>query len=151
MILAVFSTVVHAQDSDDPVVYSGYYNREQNDGEMARITGKSHYVKFFKGNRIIRLYVPYPFSGPISPEDIRSIFQLADKQSTISAYIKDDFGILKEKIIAHIDVIHRVDGEIMYDCGVMSPCKVIFGKDSFKVLQKGIAKDHVTLYEYVSE
>ena len=151
MILAVFSTVLHAQDSDDPVVYSGYYNREQNDGEMARITGKSHYVKFFKGNRIIRLYVPYPFSGPIRPEDIRSIFQMANKQSTISAYIKDDFGILKEKIIAHIDVIHRVSGEIMYDCGVMSPCKIIFGKDSFKVLQKGIAKDHVTLYEYVSE
>jgi len=150
-ILSVFAGTLYAQDKEDVVVYSGYYTREQNDGEMARITGKSHYVKFFEGNRIIRLYVPYPFSGPIKPEDLHKIFQLAHKRSAVSAYIKDDFGILDEKIIAHIDVIHRVNGEIMYDCGVMSPCKIVFGKNSFKVLQKGIAKDHVTLYDYVPE
>ena len=151
VVLIMFSVALYAQEDEDVLVYSGYFSREQNDGEMARITGKSHYVKFFEGNRFIRLYIPYPFSKTVKPDDISKIFQIVNKRTTASAYIKEDFGILSENIIAHIDVIRRVNGDVMYDCGVISPCKIVFAKDSFKVLQKGIFKDHVTNYEYVNK
>ena len=151
LLLVCFSFVTHAQEKDDVVVYSGYYSRDENDGELARISGNSHYVKFFEKNRFIRLYIPYPYSVKVKSEDISKIFALVNKRTIASAYIKDDFGILDEKIIAHIDVIRRINGDIMYDCGLISPCKVVFGEDSFKVLKKGIAKDHVTLYHHINE
>jgi len=147
----VFSDISSAQEDVDVVIYSGYFSREQNDGDMAEMSGKSHYVKFYRDNRFIRLYIPYPYSKTVTPEAIREVFQVVNKQSAGSAYIKDTFGVLDEKIIAHIDVFRRIDGEIMFDCGFSAPCKIVFDKDVFKVLKKGIVKDHVTQYNYVSE
>ncbi|MDH5766009.1 MAG: hypothetical protein OEZ38_08335 [Gammaproteobacteria bacterium] len=149
--LMLMVDVVYAQQDEDVVVYSGYFSREQNDGEMAQITGKSHYVKFFADNRFIRLYIPYPFSKKVTSEQIMKVFKVVDEKYKTDAYVKDGFGILEEKIIAHIDSIRRVNDEIMFDCGFSAPCKIVFENDLFKVIKKGIVKDNVTLYYHVKE
>ena len=151
VLITLTSGPLLAMDKDDEVIYSGYFSREQNDGELAKMSGKSHYVKFFAENRFIRLYIPYPFSKGVTSEQIREIFEVVGKKYKVDAYIKDDFGVLDEKIIAHIDRIRRVNGEIMFDCGFSAPCKILFDQDSFKVIKKGIVKDHVTLYHHVKE
>ena len=149
--IMLMTDIVNAQQEKDVVVYSGYFSREQNDGEMARVTGKSHYVKFFANNRFIRLYVPYPFSRKVTPEQILKVFELVNEKYKTDAYVKDGFGILEEKIIAHIDSIRRVNDEIMFDCGFSAPCKIVFEDGLFKVLKKGIVKDNVTLYHHVKD
>ena len=45
---------------NDAEIYSGYYSREQNYGELARASGKSHYIRFYPENRIVRLLIPFP-------------------------------------------------------------------------------------------
>lgn len=149
--LVLISNQVLAQDEDDVVVYTGYFAREQNDGEMARMSGKSHYVKFYPENRFIRLYIPYPFSKTVEPSSIHKIFDIVNKKTRSDAFIKDDFGILDEKIIAHVDVVKRINGEIMFDCSITAPCKIKFKDNAFVVIKKGIVKDHVTRYDYVSD
>ena len=147
----LISGATYAIQEEDVVVYSGYYSREQNEGEMAQISGKSHYVKFYSDDRFVRLYIPYPFSKSVRSEQITRIFALVDEKYKVNAFIKDDFGILTEKIIAHIDVYRRVNGEIMFDCGISAPCKVVFDEDAFRVIKKGIVKDHVTIYHHIND
>ncbi len=142
-----------ADDSspDELKIYSGYYSREGNNEEMARTTGYNHYVRFFPGNRIIRLYVPYPYAETIKPSFINLAFNAAIKQSTGSAYIRSKFGVMDEKVIAHLDSFHWVNNQIMYDCGKSSPCRVTFDDKSMTVLKPGLVLEHKIHYALVKE
>ncbi|MDH5573218.1 MAG: hypothetical protein OEY89_15765 [Gammaproteobacteria bacterium] len=139
------------QEEKDIVVYSGYYVREGNEGKTAELSGKSHYVKFYPGNKVVRLYIPYPYSMSLSPDVIRKVFSTASKKSSNSAFIRDKFDLLEQPIVAHIDTFRRVNGEIQYDCGNSAPCKIIFMDNSISTIQKAIVGEHIIKFDYVKE
>lgn len=132
-------------------IYSGYYSREGNDGKMAQASGNNHYVKFYPENRIIRLYIPFPYSKTVKPEAINSAFNAAVKESTGSAYIRGKFDVMDEPIVAHLDYFRWVDEQVMYDCGKSAPCKVIFDSGFMTVIKPGIVLEHKIRYDLVGD
>ncbi len=132
-------------------IYSGYYSREQNDGELARTSRKSHYIRFYPENRVVRLIVPYPYSTTLSIDSIRKVFDSAANKTSGSAYISDTFGILDEKIVAHLDSVRLIDGDYYFDCGVAVPCRIEFADQGMNIIEKGIVKEHVTAYDLVPD
>ena len=139
------------QQEMDIVVYSGYYVREGSEGKTAKLSGKSHYIKFYPENRVIKLYIPYPYSSTLSPEVIRKVFTAANKQSLSSSFIRDKFGILGQPVVAHLDTFRRVDGEVQYDCSNSAPCKIIFSEGALHTIKKAIVGEHVIKFDYVKE
>lgn len=132
-------------------IYSGYYSREQNDGDIARASKRSHYIRFYPGNRVVRLIIPFPYSTGLSADTIRQIFSKAINRTSGSAYISDTFGILDKKIVAQIDSVRIIEDSYYYDCGVAVPCKIEFVDKGMNIVQKGIVKDHVTAYDLVPD
>ena len=146
----VLPVVTSANEAtDDPVVYEGYFSREENDGKMAKLAGKSHYVKFYPDNRVIRLYIPYPYATSIKPEIMLRVFDKVNRETTGISYIQGTFDLLDEKIIAHTDLLKRIGGELMFDCGSSAPCRVFFEDNLMKVVKKGVINDNLIHYEHV--
>ena len=134
-----------------PDIYSGYYSREQNDGELARTSRNSHYIRFYPGNRVVRLIVPYPYSTTLNADSIRKVLDIALNKSVGSAYISDTFGVLDEKVVAHLDSIRLIEGIYYFDCGVAVPCRIEFIDKGMIIIEKGIVKEHVTAYDLVPD
>lgn len=137
--------------ADKKRLYSGYYSREGNDGKMAQTSGNNQYVKFFPEKRIVRLYIPYPYSKTVKPAVINRAFNATLKETSGSAYVKGKFGVMDEKIVAHLDFFHWVDGQVMYDCGKPKPCKVTFNDSSMTVIKPGIVVEHKIRYDLVRD
>jgi len=145
-VLPLPRTALSQEASAGPDIYSGYYAREDNDGELARQSGHSHYLKFFPGNRIARLYIPYPYSTTIAPATIDAVFDEAVKQTSGSAYIRDTFGLLDRPVMAQLDFLKEINGELLFDCGSSNPCRMEFTEEGLRVIKKGIVTDHATVY-----
>ncbi len=132
-------------------IYSGFYSREGNDGKMAQTTGNNTYIKFYPEKRIIRLYIPYPYSKSLKPAAINAAFNDVVKKTDRSAYIRGKFGGMEELVVAHLDVFHWVDEQVMYDCSKPKPCRIIFGDKSMTVIKPGIVLEHKIQYELLGD
>lgn len=130
-------------------IFLGYYSREGNNGKMAQTTGNNQYIKFYPEKKIVRLYIPFPYSKSIKPETINAALNAAEKKSIGSAYIRGKFGVLGELSVAHLDFYHLVDNQVMYDCGKAKPCRVTFDSDSMTVIKPGLVLEHKIYYELV--
>jgi len=141
------STAARSQDdAAGSGVYSGYYAREDNHGELARQSGHGHYLKFYPENRIVRLYIPYPYSTTVESATIDAVFDEAVKQTSGSAYIRDTFGLLDRPVMAQLDFLKEINGELLFDCGSSNPCRMEFTEEGLRVIKKGIVTDHATVY-----
>lgn len=134
-----------------PIVFSGYFSREENDGKMARLSGKSHYIKFYAPNRVIRLFVPYPYSMSVKPETISKAFQEVNKMSLNDAFIKGKFGYLEQDAIANIGKVKIKTNSILFDCDASAPCRIEFMENALRIIKKGILADHVIMFDYVDK
>ena len=132
-------------------VYAGYYSREGNDGDLARASRNSHYIRFFPENRVVRLVIPFPYATTVNPDDIRKVFELAAGKTSGSAYISDTFGVLDERVVAQLDSVRIIEDTRYYDCGLSTPCRIEFNETGMNIVQKGIIKDHVTAYDLVPD
>lgn len=132
-------------------IYSGYYSREGNNAKMAQTTGNNTYVKFYPGKRIVRLYIPYPYSKTVTPDAINATFNAAVKQSNRSAYIRDKFGVMEQQVVVHLDFFHWVNEQVMFDCDKPTPCKIAFDDHSMTVTKPGLILAHKVNYSLVSE
>jgi len=132
-----------------PVVFSGYFAREENDGKMARLSGKSHYMKFYSPDRVIRLFIPYPYSTSVKPEVISKVFHEVSKMTVGDAFIRGTFGYLDQDAVANIGKVKNSDDSIMFDCSASAPCRIIFLEKTLKVIKKGVISDHVIVFDYV--
>jgi hypothetical protein len=138
-------------DGTNEYIYSGYYSREQNDGDLARASRNSHYIRFYPDNRIVRLIIPFPYSTTVDPEDIRKVFDFAAGRTSGSAYISDTFGVMHERIVAHLDSVRVIEGNMYFDCGASVPCRIVFDASGMRIIQKGLVKDHVTSYDLIPD
>ena len=130
----------------DQKIYSGFYSREGNDADVAQTTGNNTYVKFYPETRIVRLYIPYPYSKSVTAEEINAAFDAAVKKSTKSAYIRSKFGVMKQDVVGHLDTFRWIDNQVMFDCGKTEPCKVSFSDKSMTVLKPGMVVSHKINY-----
>lgn len=130
-------------------IYSGFYSREGNNDKMARTTGNNTYVKFYPKNRIIRLYIPYPYAKRVKAEAISKAFNTAVEKTSGSAYIRDKFGSMEQPVVAHLDTFRWIDNQIMYDCGKTEPCRVTFDDKSMTVLKPGMVVTHKIHYKLI--
>jgi len=137
------------QKTQSSIVFSGYFSREENDGKMARLSGKSHYMKFYAPNRVIRLFIPYPYSTSVKPETISKVFQEVNKMSLGDAYIRGKFGYLEQEVIANIGKVKSNPSSILFDCDATAPCRIEFMENALKLIKKGILADHVIMFDYV--
>ncbi len=131
--------------------YSGYYSREQNDGEIAKASRKSHYIRFYPENRIVRLFIPFPYSRTLSRGVIGQTFEHAINSTTGSAFIQGTFGVLEQRAVANVDFVKKINGAVMFDCDKSAPCRIEFVESGMRVIQKGLVTDHVIAYDYVSD
>lgn len=143
------SSLAQQEKTAAPDIYSGFYSREGNYGKVARESGNSHYVKFYPESRIIRLYVPFPYSKSLQAETINAAFDAIVKTTSGSAYIRDKFGVMEQQVVAHTDSFRWIDGQAMYDCGKARPCKIEFEPDSMTVIEPGVVMEHRVSYERV--
>ncbi len=133
----------------DQIDYSGFYSREGNDGELAQLSGKSHYIKFYSPNRIIRLFIPYPYSLNVEQDAINKTFEMVNNKSLGDAFIRGKFGIMEREVIASIATVKLSNKMIWFDCDSSNPCRIIFNKKGLDIIKKGIIKDHITSYEHI--
>jgi|GEM_PF-3311352 len=140
-----------AEESPVPEkIYQGYYSREGNNAKMAETTGNNIYVKFYPDNRIIRLYIPYPYAKTVKSEAIKTAFDNAIKKSSGSAYIREKFGVMEQEVMAHLDTFRWVDNQVMFDCGKSEPCKVTFAENALSILKPGMVVAHKINYSLVN-
>ena len=153
MLATFFSGVLSAEQmtTDEQKIYAGYYSREGNDAKMAQTTGSNTYIKFYPEKRIVRLYIPYPYSKTVKPNEINAAFNNAAKKSTGSAYIRGKFSVMKEDVVAHLDFYHWVNKQVMYDCSKPKPCKITFSDNAMTVIKPGIVLEHKINYSLVNE
>ena len=149
----LFSGISWAQEvaGSHQDIYSGYYSQEGNYGELGETSGHSHYVKFYPETRILRLYIPFPYSKTVEPAAINTAFDTAAKKASGSAYIRDKFGVMEKPIVAHLDTFRWVDGEVMYDCSNAAPCKIKFDDKSMTIIKPGVVLEHEILYELIKD
>ena len=83
-----------AKSGEKLMVYNGFFSREENDGKMAQMSGKSHYMKFYPPNRVIRLFIPYPYSTTVKAEEISAVFAEVSKKTIGDAFIRGKFGVM---------------------------------------------------------
>ena len=131
-------------------IFQGYYSREGNNAKMAETTGNNIYVKFYPDNRIIRLYIPYPYAKTVKPEAITQAFDNASIKSSGSAYIREKFGVMEQDVMAHLDTFRWVENQVMFDCGKSEPCKVTFAENSMSILKPGMVVAHKINYSLVN-
>lgn len=132
-------------------IYTGYYSREGNFGEMAKSSGNSHFIKFYPDKRFVRLYIPYPYSEEVSSVAINAAFAAAFKRTTGSAYIRDKFDVMEQPVVAHIDSYRVVEGTVMYDCGKARPCRIEFDDGSMNEVKPGVVMEHNIPYTHVKD
>jgi hypothetical protein len=143
------SGLAQQQEAGEQDIYSGFYSREGNYGDIAKSSGNSHYIKFYPENRFVRLYIPFPYSKEVTSDAINAAFDAAVKETSGSAYIRGKFGVMQQPVIAHIDSFRRLEGQIMYDCGKARPCRIEFGNESMNEIKPGIVMEHNTPYKRV--
>lgn len=138
-------------DSKHPDIYTGYYSQEGNYGELGETSGHSHYVKFYPPNRMVRMFIPFPYSKTVRPDAISMAFNAAVKRTSGSAYIRDKFGVLEKAAVVHLDTFRWVDGQVMYDCSNAAPCKINFDEKSMTIIKPGVVLEHEILYDLVKD
>jgi hypothetical protein len=132
-------------------IFAGYYSREQNDGELAKASGKSQFIRFYENDRIVILFIPYLYATSVEPATIRQVFERAVRKTPGDAYISDTFGLLDERATVHLDRIRLIDGGYFFDCGAAVPCRIEFTDDGMNVIRRGIVNDTTTEYDLVPD
>lgn len=131
--------------------FDGFFVREDVDGSLARMSGTSQYIRFYPDARIVRLYVPYPRSTGLSNDLVRLVFDAANRATAASAYLRDDFGILDEAVVVHLDKVQIVNDRALFDCGLSAPCEVLLDKDGMALISPGLVREHRVEYRLVAD
>ena len=149
VVLWLLAGIAHA--GPESVVFDGYFERSDDDGRIAQLSGSSQYIRFYPGHRIIRLYVPHPYPGNLTADVLRRVFHQAHGSTIGSAFIRSDFGELEKAVVAHLDVVRVIADRILFDCSNSAPCEVLFSRDGMVIVNPGIVGDHHIEYHLVPD
>ena len=142
---------VDAQEQPDtPDFYTGHYSRDGNNESPSSATGNNIYIKFFEGQWIATLFVPYPYATTVEPATITRALEQARKQTSTSAFIRGDFGQLEESATAKIERFGYLEDQIVYECGSLAPCTIKLGDGFLEQIKPGVINEHIIRYNHVT-
>ncbi len=152
LILVAMSLVLHTglltAETKKPDIYTGYYSREGNDGRAAEVSGNSLFIKFYPDGWVVLLYIPYPYSKSVPPENVGKVFENTKRETP--AYIKGKFDVLQENAIVHTE---RFDwtgkNEVRFECDGMAPCRARFEGETMDLIKAGIISNHIIRFRRV--
>jgi hypothetical protein len=146
-----FPGKVGAQEhAGSPDFYSGHYSRDGNSESPSSASGNNIYIKFFEGQWIATLFVPYPYATTVEPAVITKALENAKKQTATSAYIRGDFGHLEESATAQIERFGYLDNQIVYECGSLAPCTIKLEDGFLEQIKPGVINEHIIRYNHVT-
>ena len=149
-VMMALGASLHADDA--ALVVSGYFERgDQDEEEIALVSGTSEYIRFFLPDQVVRLFVAYPESTDLSAETIRSVFSRIHAIAAKSAFIKSDFGVLNERATAHVETVRLVDGEVLFDCGKPRPCEIQFSQDAMTIVTPSVVSEKRFFYRFIAD
>jgi hypothetical protein len=153
-VLAVTFTTpgkVSAQEqTGSPDFYSGHYSRDGNNESPSSASGNNIYIKFFEGQWIATLFVPYPYATTVEPAVITKALEQAKKRTSTSAYIRGDFGQLEQSATAQIERFGYLEDRIVYECGSLAPCTINLGDGFLEQIKPGVINEHIIRYNHVT-
>ncbi len=139
-----FSTPTLAMD-----IYAGHFARDGNNQSPSATSGNNIYIKIFENQWVAMLYVPYPYAKTVVPSVITKVFQQARSQTTGSAYLRGDFGQLKELATVQIEKFGYLEDRLVFECGALSPCTIKLHDSYLELIKPGIINEHIIKYNHV--
>jgi len=127
----------------------GYYAREGNNGSPAQAAGNNIYIRFFPGNWIGMMFLPYPYAKQVDSATIPRVFDAARAQATSSAYIRGTFGELQQKATLHIERYGYLEDRIIFECGSLAPCTIRMAEGYLELIKPGMINEHIVRYQHV--
>ena len=71
------------------------------------------------------LHIPLPYASTVDEADIPNIFEKIRKKVNASAFLRDDFGYLKEKATVQLENSGHIQDLLIFECGSLSRCSII--------------------------
>lgn len=128
---------------------AGYYAREGNNGSPAEAGGNNIYIRFYPGQWLAMMFLPYPYAEQVESQTIIRVFDAARSRVDSSSYLRDDFGELEQKATLQIERYGYYEDRIIFECGAMAPCTIRLGEDSLELIKPGIINEHIIPYSHV--
>ncbi len=130
--------------ADPADMYSGYFYRDSDDDRVAKITGKELFLKFYPDQRVVMLYIPYPYSKSLQAETIHQVFSEVIATVKTEAYTRGEFSLLEQDALAQVEFYTSMDGgQYRFECNGTAPCRVKFADDSLEMRKAGMLNDHI--------
>lgn len=129
---------------------SGYYAREGNGGSAARTAGNNVYIRFFPDRWLGMLFLPYPYAEQVDRTAILNVFDRARAKTASSAYLRGNFGHLRQKATLHIERYGYLEDRILFECGSLAPCSIRLGDDYLELIKPGVINEHIIRYRHIA-
>ncbi len=129
---------------------SGYYAREGNNDTPAQAARNNIYIRFFADRWLGMLFLPYPYAKEVPPAIIPRVFDAARAQTSSSAYLRGDFGQLRQKATLHIERYGYLEDRIIFECGALAPCTIRVGDGYLELIKPGVINEHIVRYWHVT-
>lgn len=142
--LIFYATPAAAMD-----IYAGHFSREGNDQTPAQTNSNNIYIKLFENQWVAMLYVPYPYAQTVKPTTITEVFKNAKNQSSGSAYLRGEFGLLSQKATIQIEKFGYIEDRIIFECGSLSPCTIKLNDGYLDLIKPGMINEHIVKFNHV--
>ncbi len=146
---AVPGIVLSQQTSDSIDIYTGYFSRDGNNESPSETINNNIYLKFFQGQWIATLYLPYPYAASVNPAVINKVLEQAKKETTGGAYLRGKFGQLTELATVHIEHFGYLEDRLVFECGSLAPCTIRMVDDFLELIKPGVINEHIIKYNHV--
>lgn len=138
--------------TDNTSIFEGYYSREGNNGTPTKTNHHNIYMKLYTGEGqqwVAMLHIPLPYASSVDPVVIPEIFKKIRKQMNTSAFIRDDFGYLKEKATVQFERFGYMQDKIIFECGSLAPCTIKPADGYLELIKPGMINEHIIKYNHV--
>jgi hypothetical protein len=150
LIAATVPDIAYSQLPTNTIdIYSGHFSRNGNNESPSHTINNSIYIKFFKGQWIATLYLPYPYAATVDPAIITKVLEEAKKQTIGSAYLRGKFGHLTEMATVHIEHFGYLEDRLIFECGSLAPCTIRLVDDFLELIKPGVITEHIIKYNHV--
>jgi len=154
--LTALPGISHAlQSSDRTDIFEGYYAREGNNDTPTMTNKHNIYMKLYQGSSqgegqwVAMLHIPLPYASSVDEAVLPKIFEKIHKMLSTSAFIRDDFGYLKEKATVQFERFGYIQEKLIFECGSLAPCSIIPADGYLELVKPGMINEHIIKYNHV--
>ncbi|MCK4704027.1 MAG: hypothetical protein KAT90_00985, partial [Gammaproteobacteria bacterium] len=140
--------------TDKTDIFEGYYARVGNNGSPSRTLHHNVYMKLYSDNEgqwVAMLHIPLPYASTVDEAVIPNIFEKIRKKVNASAFLRDDFGYLKEKATVQFENFGYMQDMLIFECGSLSPCSIIPSDGYLELVKPGMINEHIIKYDHITE